>query len=230
MTDDVTGNAWTGKLSISDARGVMAKRSIVYIDGFNLYYGSVRGTPYKWLNLQRYFTLLRPDDDLQQIHYFTALIDGPTQPNQVTYLKALGTLPLMHVVLGKFKTKRVRCGVSQCTFGGTRFFPASEEKRTDVNIAVHILDDAYQNRCDRFVLVSGDSDLVPAVDKVKALFPTKEMIVYVPSRDPIRGAAVELRSAADKHRSLPLNLFPRAQFPLTLPDGFNGLLKKPSHW
>ncbi len=60
----------------------MAKRSIVYIDGFNLYYGALRGTPYKWLNLQRYFTLLRTDDDLQQIHYFTALISGPTQANQ----------------------------------------------------------------------------------------------------------------------------------------------------
>jgi hypothetical protein len=27
-------------------------RTIVYIDGFNLYYGAVKGTPYKWLDLK----------------------------------------------------------------------------------------------------------------------------------------------------------------------------------
>ena len=42
-------------------------RLVVYVDGFNLYYGAVKGTPYKWLDLQRYFTLLRPHDDIQQI-------------------------------------------------------------------------------------------------------------------------------------------------------------------
>ena len=208
----------------------MPNRSIVYIDGFNLYYGLVRGTSYKWLNLQRYFTLLRPDDDLQQIHYFTALVNGPTRPNQETYLRALATLPLVNIVLGKFKTKRVHCGVHGCAFPGDRFFQAMEEKRTDVNIAIHILDDVYQGRCDRLILVSGDSDLVPAINKVKDLFPTKQVIVYVPARNPVRGAAVELRSAADKHRTLPMNLLQHAQFPHHFPDGAGNFLTKPSHW
>ena len=60
----------------------MPPRCMVYVDGFNLYYGAVRNTPFKWLDLQRFFELLRPHDDLQQIHYFTALIDGPSRPNQ----------------------------------------------------------------------------------------------------------------------------------------------------
>jgi hypothetical protein len=42
----------------------MPPRTIVYIDGFNLYYGAVRGSAVKWLNLQRFFQLLRPHDNM----------------------------------------------------------------------------------------------------------------------------------------------------------------------
>jgi hypothetical protein len=84
----------------------MADRTIVYVDGFNLYYGAVRGGAYKWLNLQRFFSLLRPHDNILQIHYFTALVDGPSRLNQEAYLRALGTLPKVNIVLGKFKKSR----------------------------------------------------------------------------------------------------------------------------
>lgn len=209
---------------------VPKKKSIVYIDGFNLYYGLMRGGPYKWLNLQKYFERLRPDDDIQAIRYFTAMVDGPRRPNQETYLRALETLPLVEIVLGRFKDKQVRCGVQACSFSGRKIFLVPEEKRTDVSIAVRMLDDAYQNLCDRFVIVSGDSDLVPAVNMVKSRFPQKELIVYVPARNPVRGAAVELRSACDRHRTLPPNLLSRAQFPAQVPDGNGGFIAKPTDW
>ena len=208
----------------------MPPRTIVYIDGFNLYYGAVRGSAFKWLNLQRFFLLLRPHDNIVKVHYFTALVEGPTKPNQEIYLRALGTLPLVNIVLGKFKTKQVRCSNSACTFAGDRFFPVPEEKRTDVNIAVFLLDDAYQNQCDHSIVVSGDSDLVPAISLLKVRFPKKRVTVYVPSRNPMRGAAVELRSVADRHRTLPLNLLPFSQFSNPLPDGAGGLLHKPASW
>jgi hypothetical protein len=208
----------------------MPDRTIIYVDGFNLYYGAVRGGNSKWLDLQRYFEMLRPHDSIIQIHYFTALVDGLTKPNQEVYLRALGTLPKVNVVLGKFKKKQVRCSNSLCTFAGNRFFQVPEEKRTDVNIAVFLLDDAYQDRCDHSIVVSGDSDLVPAIGLLKTRFPNKRVTVYVPSRNPKRGAAVELRSAADKSRTLPLNLLPLAQFPSAVPDGAGGTLVKPSSW
>ncbi len=88
-----------------------------------------------------------------------------------------------------------------------------EEKRTDVNIAVYMLDDAYQGRCDRIVLVSGDSDLVPAIRMVRARFPSIKTTVYVPAQAPQRAHAVELRTAAHASRELPLNLLSKAQFP-----------------
>ena len=208
----------------------VVKRSVVCIDGFNLYYGAVRGTPYRWLDLERFFRLARPHDDIQAIRYFTALISGPTRPHQETYLQALATLPLVEIVLGRFKTKRIRCRVEACSYTGNRLFPQEEEKHTDVNIGVRMLDDAYQDVCDRFILVSGDSDLVPAVRMVKTRFPSKEVILYVPATNPVRGAAVELRAAADKDRLLPLQLLTRAQLPARVPDASGGYLTKPPSW
>lgn len=120
------------------------------------------------------------------------------------YHRALSTTPLVHIVLGKFKKKRVRCSVPECIHAGPRRFDTIEEKRTDVHIGIRMLEDAYQNQFDKVILVSGDSDLVPALNVIKFRFPSKQIIVYVPTRNPIRGAAVELRSAADKNRNLPL--------------------------
>lgn len=206
------------------------KRSIVYIDGFNLYYGAIRGGPHKWLNIEQFFRLLRPGDDIQVIRYYTALIDGSHRPNQIAYLRALETLPLVKTVLGQFKNKQVTCRVADCPHSGSRRFTMSEEKRTDVNIAIDMVNDAHGDICDRQILVSGDSDLVPAVNHVKQCFPNMEIVVYVPAREGTRGAAVELRSAADRDRLLPLQILPHAQFSSRLPDGCGGFIEKPASW
>lgn len=206
-------------------------RAAVYIDGFNLYYGAVRDTPsLKWLDLERYCRLLRPHDDLKVIRYFSAIVDGSTKPNQEAYLRALSTTPLVEITLGKFKKKKTKCGVAACSWTGDRFYKTQEEKRTDVNIAIFMLDDAYQNLCDHMILVSGDSDLVPALNMVKLRFPAKKLTVYVPSRNPTRGAAVEIRSAADVNRTLPLNFLAKSQFPDKLPDGSGGVIERPKDW
>ena len=206
-------------------------RTIFYIDGFNLYYGAVRATPaLKWLNLERYCKLLRPHDTIVSIRYFSALVAGSDRSSQQTYLRALSTTPLVEVVLGKFKQKNVKCGVTTCTSPGQKWYQMPEEKRTDVNISVFMLDDAYQNACDQMIIFSGDSDLVPAINMVRTRFPAKKIIVYVPSRDPVRGAAVELRTAAHVNRTLPLQLLSKCQFPNQFQDGSGGLLSRPATW
>jgi len=207
----------------------ITNRSIVFIDGFDLYYGALRGSNDRWLDLENYFSRLRQDDDIQSIRYFTAITRGESKTKQAAYLKALSTLSLVDVVLGKFKTKRLQCKVSKCEFLGPRRFPEAEEKRTDVNIALSMLDAAYQDECDRFVLVSGDSDLVPAIELIKDRFPEKEVIVYIPARDSVRGAASELRGAADKDKTLPVKLFEHSQFSATVL--VNGKpVEKPEGW
>ena len=208
----------------------MGRRCNIYIDGFNFYYGAMRGTRHKWLDLALLFSRLRPDDEIQVIHYFTALVSGPRRSNQDCYLRALATSPKINIILGKFKSKQIKCRVAKCAYRGSRIFEAPEEKRTDVNIALQMLDDVFHDRADCLVLVSGDSDLVPAVDLVKTHDPTKKIIVYVPSRNPIRGAATELRSAADKSRTFPLRLLQVSQFPPEVPDGRGGVIKKPDGW
>jgi len=202
----------------------------VYVDGFNLYYGALRNSPNRWLNLERYFTLLRQQDQIQRICYFTARHSDPPSAKQATYLRALATLPRVRVIEGRFKERETRCRVITCAFAGDKLFRTPIEKRTDVNIALQMLDDAYQEVCDTFVLVSGDSDLVPAVELVKTRFPEKTTIVYVPTRSAIRGAAVELRTSAHRHRSLPLELLRKAQFPANVPDGRGGTITKPLGW
>jgi uncharacterized LabA/DUF88 family protein len=206
-------------------------RTVFYIDGLNLYYGAVRQTPaFKWLDIARYCKLLRPHDDIILIRYFSALITGPTRVNQEVYLRALATTPLVEMTLGRFKSKTVKCGVTACTMAGNKWYLMPEEKRTDVNIAVFMLDDAYRDLCDQFIIFSGDSDLVPSVNMVRLRFPKKKIIVYVPSQNPVRGAAVELRTSAHVNRTLPALLLPKSQFPDTIPDGAGGALTRPASW
>jgi hypothetical protein len=71
-------------------------RTNVYVDGFNLYYGAVRGTPYKWLNIRRLCELAFPKNEIAEIHYCTALVrDAPWDPHQSTrqqtFIRALET-------------------------------------------------------------------------------------------------------------------------------------------
>ncbi len=205
-------------------------KTIVYIDGFNLYYGALKGTSHKWLNLERYFTRLLPHDSVVAIKYFSAPVSGSAGERQSIYLQALDTLPLVTVVLGKFKRKTATCRVAKCVFDGDRRYQTSEEKRTDVNIAVHLVDDAYQEKADKLVIVSGDSDLIPPIHLIRSRFPHKKIVVYVPARRSTRGAAVELRSAAHANRTLPENLLSRSQFSASVSDGVGGVLNKPSGW
>jgi hypothetical protein len=145
----------------------VSRRSIIYVDGFNLYYGAVRGTPHKWLDLEKYFRFVRKDDEIIAIRYFTAMVQGPGRLRQREYLRALATLPLVTVYEGRFKKKKFKCRVTSCTHDGDRRYPGFEEKRTDVSIAVEMMRDAFHDECDTFVVVSGDADLVPAVSAIK---------------------------------------------------------------
>jgi 6-hydroxy-3-succinoylpyridine 3-monooxygenase len=205
-------------------------RSIVYIDGFNLYYGALKDTPYKWLNLERYFRLLLSGQDIQKIRYFTARVIGSDVIDQDVYLSALATLPLVDIILGQFKRKQIQGLCPSCPLPDPQVFSTYEEKRTDVNIAIWMLHDAYENLCDRLVLVTGDSDLVSAIAMVKDRCPEKTISVYIPARNKIRGAAVELRSIADKNKTLPLNILPAAQFPAEITTGAGIVIRKPSSW
>ena len=120
--------------------------------------------------------------------------------------------------------------MNNCTYQGLRSFNIPEEKKTDVNIAVHMIKDAIYDKCDRFIVVSSDSDLVPAVKAVKFITPNKKVIVYIPTKHEVRGAAKELRDSSDRHKILPNNLLSKAQFPDQINDLKVGIIRKPTSW
>jgi hypothetical protein len=84
-------------------------RTIVYIDGFNFYYGQLRGTPYKWLNLTKLFnSLLSEENNLIKIKYFTTRVSASNHDpliahRQNAYLRALEVCcPEVETFLGIF--------------------------------------------------------------------------------------------------------------------------------
>ena len=85
-------------------------RTRVYVDGFNLYYGAVKGTRFKWLDPVRLTALLLPRECLiDRLRYFTARISGKLDSQaprrQQVYLKALSTLPEVDIHFGRFLAK-----------------------------------------------------------------------------------------------------------------------------
>ncbi len=90
-------------------------RTIVYIDGFNLYYGACRAPGRRWLNPLALAQRLLPKDDIAEIAYFTANIkrdpeDPGAQDRQRLYHRALQTIPGLEIFLGRYISKRVRGG------------------------------------------------------------------------------------------------------------------------
>jgi hypothetical protein len=127
----------------------------VYIDGFNLYYGCLKGTPYKWLDLDALCRRLLPKHRLGRIRYFTAIVSarphdlsGPDR--QRVYLRALETMPHVSVHLGHFLTSHVRMPLIAPPAGGPRTVEVirTEEKGSDVNLATYLLADAFRRDCE----------------------------------------------------------------------------------
>jgi len=76
-----------------------------------------------------------------------------------------------------------------------------EEKETDVNIALYLLNEAYKNNYDCAYIISRDSDLKPAMSMVRANFPGKKLITVAP---PHMRHSTDLMSVADAKRKITL--------------------------
>lgn len=201
-------------------------RVAVYVDGFNLYFGlkDKYRRRYLWLDLQTLAaSLLRPGQTLTQVTYFTAHVrDQPeSHQRQSDYLDALAVhCPLVTVVDGRFQAKDRRCR------GCGDTWVVFEEKETDVNIAVALLEDAVLDRYDMALLLSADSDLCPAVRAAKRLRPDKRIIAAFP---PGRHSA-DLKRAVDGFLSIGRDKVSRAQLPVTLTADSGVVLRRPKYW
>lgn len=139
-------------------------KTIVYVDGFNLYYGALKGTSLKWLDLDKFCRLTLPQEDITLIRYFTARVSGKVDRDaprrQDTYLRALALQPTIRIHYGNFLSNTTRMPIANPRPGSAKTVEVikTEEKGSDVNLASHLLWDAFAGRCDTQVLVSDDSD------------------------------------------------------------------------
>jgi uncharacterized LabA/DUF88 family protein len=206
--------------------------SAVYVDGFNLYYGAVKGTPYKWLDISKLCQLLLPKNRVRKIKYFTALVNArsqdPYQPlRQQIYLRALRTIPNLEIILGHFLTHVVSMPLAHHPPGKQQYVQVikTEEKGSDVNIATHLLHDGYQSEYEVAIIISNDSDLVEAIKIVRNDL-KKGVIVLNPFKD---SPSQELNRYASFVKPIRQGVLAASQFPSQLQDS-NGDFHKPADW
>ena len=197
---------------------------VAYIDGFNLYYGlrSKGWRRYLWLDLNQLIaSLLRPYQELSGVKYCTARISAPpvSVQRQTTYIEALAATGV-RIIEGKFQPRDgrcLRCGHTWAIF---------EEKQTDVNLAIEMMRDAHLDLFDTAMLVSGDSDLAPAVAAVQQLYQAKAVVVASP---PGRRSDV-LNSVASAAFSIGRAKIANAQFAQVVMSTTGHQLRRPLKW
>jgi len=193
------------------------RRAIVYIDGFNLYFGIRDKNWYNlmWLDQVKLAReLVRPDQELLCVKYFTSRIknDPEKQQRQNAYLDALDTLrPFLEIYYGEYRDESFIC--RQCGKNHRQ----SHEKQTDVNIATHMLVDAFSDRVDDIILITADSDQCPAMNAVREA--KKHVLIVLP---PGRGDYLEVQFAADNKLELTAKKLRASLLPSELrrADGF----------
>ena len=164
---------------------VIMEKVTVYVDGFNFYYGLKRQKivdkdwkKFYWIDFVKLFEyFLGEKQVLQKVVYFTATpLNSQKSSRQSALLNANRLLngSRFEVVKGKYFDKQIMCPFCQAAIN------KPEEKRTDVNISVHIMGDCALNKTDTVILVSADSDLVPPLEFIKRHFTNKKLRVYFP--------------------------------------------------
>jgi uncharacterized LabA/DUF88 family protein len=207
-------------------------RTYVYVDGFNLYYGAVKGTSYKWLNIQKLCQLLLPKNQILRIKYFTALVtarrNDPDQPNrQQIYLRALKTIPGLEVIYGHFLEHEVMMTVAGSGTSKPRYIKVinTEEKGSDVNIAAHMISDGYKGAYQVAIILTNDSDLVEPVKIVRNELKLPVGILNPRPTSPSH----ELRKYANFVKPIRKGVLAASQFPKILTDN-TGSFYKPPTW
>ncbi|MCC6546054.1 NYN domain-containing protein [Candidatus Sumerlaeota bacterium] len=200
--------------------------SAFFIDGFNLFYG-MRQAQWKrlyWLDLYSLCYVLNGYSAATHIEYFTAMIkpgsDKQKSARQISYIDALSSTPSVKITRGQYLSKTKTCRMCSATWN------IEEEKQTDVNIAVSILENAALGKYDKGYIISGDSDLEPAISSVKRLYPAIEMHVVFP---PCRVSKL-LRISANSDRILDHEILSRCQFPDTVTTSSGFVVSRPSDW
>ena len=203
--------------------------TFVYIYGFNLYYGAVKNTPYRWLNVAALCQHLLPSDqhDLRGIRYYTAQVKArphdPDQPlRQQIYWRALQTIPILEIHRGHFLSNPKKAPLAD----GSGFAEVliESEKGSDVNLASHLIRDGFRGAYDCAVVISNDTDLLEPIRIVKDELGKKVGIICPHPRP-----SDKLRKAGHFFKTIRPAVLQASQFPTDLTDA-TGTFHKPPRW
>lgn len=201
------------------------ERVIVYIDGFNLYFGiSDRGwRRLLWLDLDALaLRLMKPNQKLMATKYFTARARADTAKirRQSTFLQATEAVGRVEIYYGRYQRKTKKC--FQCHSRWDEY----EEKMTDVRLACALVRDAYKDEFDACLIISADADLQPPIEIIKKDFPGKRVVVgFPPRRD-----SYHLRSIVDGHFRIGRRRLSRCQLPKQVKKKDGYALMQPPEW
>ena len=207
---------------------------MVYIDAFNLYYGCLKHTPYRWLNIEQMCHLLLPEHQILAIKYYTARIRPPAEDpdkavRQEVYLRAVGTLRLVSITFGQYLSHVIKRPLANPPADGSALVEIinNEEKGSDVNIATHMVLDAAKDAYDVAVLVSNDSDLQEPLRVVRQEF--GKSIGILSPLNANRRASRELVQYATFTKRIRQNVLKASQFAPSLTDS-RGTIHQPTKW
>jgi uncharacterized LabA/DUF88 family protein len=213
----------------------LQNRTAFLVDGFNVYHSlkdaeaELQGRSTRWLDLRSLFSsylyIIGAGATLGPVYYFSALAThlekrkpGVTARHR-SYIECL-RLTQVIPVLGRFKFKSIRCHV--CHTENPHF----EEKETDVALAAKLFELLHRREAETVVLVSGDTDLAPAIRAARSLFRDSRICIAFP----YRRKNAELAVLADKYFHIRHRQYAVHQFPdlVKLPGGRQ--VKKPIGW
>lgn len=214
----------------------MTERIVFLVDGFNVYH-SVRECLKKkeiqhgrWFDYRKYFEWVvktypdfRPNSVVSRVRLYTALanhMDPGVVDRHKIFLKALDCHGVEHT-LGNFKRKTLNCRAT-CR----EKFQGHEEKETDINVALGVIEAFVRNEADCAVIVSGDTDLIPAIRTAKALFENIRVGILTPAHKKNQ----HFRQFADFTIAIKPEHYAQFQLPpsINLPNG--KIITKPPAW
>jgi len=213
----------------------------VYVDGLNLYYGSLRNTPFRWLDISALCSALLPGRTIKRIRYFTARVvslphDKTAPTRQDIYLRALRTLPNLTIHdESRFAARVVLypqyplayINNQQDKLPNRVQVQRLEEKRSDVNLASWLLDDFFSKDFDDAVVVSNDSDLTTPIEIITTKYHKNVGIINPQHKSKL---SRELDKAATfSMQTINKRVLVNCQFPPTLTD-VKGTFTKPLSW
>ena len=161
------------------------ERVMFYCDGFNFFHGlkKTKQTDNEWQKcywidfVKLFQQFIGENQSLEKVYYFSA---PPPDVNQLSRQRLLFIAnsfingSKFELIDGKFFRKTVKCKVCSATY------ITHEEKHTDVNIAITMLDDCVMDNVDTIVLVSADGDMLTPLKLINKRFPKIKIRVYFP--------------------------------------------------